>query len=514
MPLTMRYNNDDITERGAKETLFPLHPNQSSSTMTSKLASFPCSLPSTTVVPTIEEATELATRSASKITSLTTSDVASNAIWRDLFALTGSLRTFYSAEVVPTWLELVKQAGVHSVRLISGSTRIVSHGSDINWFDAAYSFETIAAPQIEGTVLLSIAHVEGAWRIWLIRSILDKLKEHPDIDEYDPHGSKSASNSVPEDNHTFGCVVVGAGQAGLSVAGRLKSQNVDYVVLDRNARVGDNWRNRYQSVKLHTTRDSSYLPFNRTFNTSYPVWLSKDDLARGYENWVNDFHIKVWGSTALEKGTWLQDEDAWQLQIIRDGKPARIRARHIVMATGAGCQSPLVPALKDREAYRGNALHSAAYTSALLWKGMRGVVVGTANTGHDVAEDMLAAGLSSVTMVQRSPTYVLPTEYYKKFQDGIYNYQMETKVADRIAYSNPLAVARLTNMRILHKMAEQEPERFDALEKANFKLIRRGDIVYQLFERFGGHYMDVGASEKIAQGLVSSIHVSCGISTC
>ena len=135
---------------------------------------------------------------------------------------------------------------------------------------------------------------------------------------------------------------------------------------------------------------------------------------------------------------------------------------------------------------------------------MRGVVVGTANTGHDVAEDMLAAGLSSVTMVQRSSTYVLPTEYYKKFQDGIYNQQMPTKVADRIAYSNPLAIARLSNMRILHKMADEEPERFDALEKANFKLIRHGDIVYQLFERFGGHYMDVGASQKIAQGLVSS----------
>ena len=458
-------------------------------------------------MPTIEEATALATEFASRLTSLTASNVASNVIWRDLFAFTGSLRTFYVNDVVPTWQKLVKQAGVKNMHLVPGTVRLISQGPDMNWFDAAYAFETTSTPAIEGTILLSIA--DG--RIWLIRSILDRLKDHPDIDEYkpqsDPEGStvtKSTTNGATEDKHVFGCAVIGAGQAGLSVAGRLKSQDVDYVVLDRNSRVGDAWRNRYDTVKLHTTRDSSYLPFNRTFDTSYPVYLSKDDLATGYEEWVNHFKIKVWGSTVLEKGTWLSDEDAWELQITRDGVPTSIKARHIVMATGAGCQHPVTPKLKDIDRFKGTTLHSASYRSATPWKGMRGVVVGTANTGHDVAEDMLAAGLSSVTMVQRSSTYVLPTEYYKKFQDGIYNQQMPTKVADRIAYSNPLAIARLSNMRILHKMADEEPERFDALEKANFKLIRHGDIVYQLFERFGGHYMDVGASQKIAQGLVSS----------
>jgi thioredoxin reductase len=475
--------------------------------MTSKLASFPCSLPICSVVPTIEEATAHATKFASKLTSLNASDVANNVSWRDLFALTGSLRTFYGTDVISTWQRLAKQAGVESVKLVPGSVRIVSQGPDINWFDAAYSFETTSAPQIEGTILLSVA--DG--KIWLIRSILDRLKNHPDIDEYSLQTTVPAStmDDVSEDNHVFDCAIIGAGQAGLSVAGRLKSQNVDYVVLDRNKRVGDAWRNRYDTVKLHTTRDSSYLPFNRTFDTSYPVYLSKDDLAKGYENWVNEFQIKVWGSTVLEKGTWLPEEDAWELQLTRNGKPTSIKARHIVMATGAGCQTPIMPVLDNVDHFRGSAVHSASYKSATSWKGMRGVVVGTANTGHDVAEDMLAAGLSSVTMVQRSPTYVLPTEYYKKFQDGIYNQQMPTKIADRIAYSNPLAIGRLSNMRILHKMADEEPERFDALEKANFKLIRHGDIVYQLFERFGGHYMDVGASQKIADGLVSLSHIPC-----
>ena len=58
--------------------------------------------------------------------------------------------------------------------------------------------------------------------------------------------------------------------------------------------------------------------------------------------------------------------------------------------------------------------------------------------------------------------------------------------------------------RYLGHKAAQEPERFDALERAGFLLDRGGDISTYLFERFGGHYMDVGASAKIAKGLVSS----------
>ena len=62
-------------------------------------------------------------------------------------------------------------------------------------------------------------------------------------------------------------------------------------------------------------------------------------------------------------------------------------------------------------------------------------------------------------------------------------------------------------MRVLNGMAKAEPERFDALEKAGFKCIRYGDIVYQVFDRFGGHYMDVGASAKIANGLVRTFNI-------
>lgn len=84
----------------------------------------------------------------------------------------------------------------------------------------------------------------------------------------------------------------------------------------------------------------------------------------------------------------------------------------------------------------------------------------------------------------------------------LYNASVETKVADTLTYTNPLGVNRLISKTTLNGLAKSEPGRFDRLEQAGFNLIRYGDIIYQLYERFGGHYMDVGASEKIANGLV------------
>ena len=85
---------------------------------------------------------------------------------------------------------------------------------------------------------------------------------------------------------------------------------------------------------------------------------------------------------------------------------------------------------------------------------------------------------------------------------ALYNDHTPTELADRLAMSNPTNVTRLLALNGLTNMARQEPERFDALERAGFKTDRFGDIYRHLYERFGGHYMDVGASAKIAQGLV------------
>jgi hypothetical protein len=79
-------------------------------------------------------------------------------------------------------------------------------------------------------------------------------------------------------------------------------------------------------------------------------------------------------------------------------------------------------------------------------------------------------------------------------------------VADKLSLTQPFAIVDLLSRRHLNGMARKEPERFDALERAGFLTERYGSMSHHLYNRWGGHYMDIGASAKIAKGLVSSYH--------
>ncbi|EXJ57737.1 uncharacterized protein A1O5_12527 [Cladophialophora psammophila CBS 110553] len=430
-----------------------------------------------------------------------------DSLWRDLFALTGSIRTFYGADkIVKIWKTLTANARPKRFKYVQKSSRTVRFGES-QWIEGTFSFAIDDAPARDCTAIISLVPTaDGKWQIWIFRTLIDKLQNHPSVDKLAPVSARTTDAksilSMRTAQDEFDCAIVGAGQAGLSVAGRLQSQGVKYVLLERNAEVGDSWKTRYKSTKLHTTRESSHLPFDRTFPPHYPQYLTKDDLAQGYLDWAKKYGINVWLSTTVVSGRWHEDEKRWTLNLVRNEERKSITVTHLVMALGAGCQIPTMPTYPGIERFRGTVVHSANYTSAEGWEGKHGIVVGTANTAHDVAEDMVAANMASVTMVQRSPTYVLPAEYYTKVQNLSYNPEIPTEVADQMNMTNPLALSRHLSMLMLNEMAKAEPDRFDALEAAGFKVIRYGDLIYQVFDRFGGHYMDVGASAKIAKGLI------------
>jgi len=159
--------------------------------------------------------------------------------------------------------------------------------------------------------------------------------------------------------------------------------------------------------------------------------------------------------------------------------------------------------------------------------------------GHDVADDMLQAGLSSVTMIQRgntcefspsaphlqqytddlrySPCRILQEDSrsYKSlsFQyllsklltnndEVYYNATVPTEAGDRESLTQPMAIVDLLSQINLHHLTDVERPRFDALEEAGFKLDRYGSIIDHLYNRMGGHYIDVGTSAKISKGLI------------
>ncbi|KIW17548.1 hypothetical protein PV08_04742 [Exophiala spinifera] len=459
------------------------------------------------------------------LSNLSTSSLAADAIWRDSYALTGTFRTFYSnATIAREWALLSKQHGISSVKLIPGSSRVVRTGNKYAWLDCKFLF-TATNPATECSGYLSLVPSEGGkWKIWVLRTVLEQLIGHGNVDSLAPtlsdgrtngfaNGTTNGSQNGLTNGHSATAlngsstydtyaVIIGGGQSGLSTGGRLQALGVPYVILEKHSSVGDAWKTRYTSARLHTVREYSHLPFDRTFGPEYPEYLGKEELAKGHKAWAVKYGINIWLSTTVDSGSWDNQTQTYTLNIRRAGVESKVTAKHVVIATGAGSQTPVMPVLPNREKYRGLVLHSADYVSASEWKGKKnGIVVGTANTGHDVADDMYEAGMNA-TMVQRNRTYVLPVEYIADRYHALYNDKLPTEVSDRIMFTNPVSIARLTSAEAFHTMARGQPERWDALERAGFKVDPYGDIQDAINVRLGGHYIDVGTSAKISKGLI------------
>jgi cation diffusion facilitator CzcD-associated flavoprotein CzcO len=433
-------------------------------------------------------------------------------LWRDLFALTGTVRTLNGiSNIQSAWKELCSSQEACDFKLEPNGVRIVAPTPALSWIEAKFTFRTKGRPPMlcSGNMRL-VPDDQQSWKIWTLVTMLKGIEGLPNVDQCEPamewekHGNQLPS-PVSENgfNDIQDCIVAGAGMAGLCLGGYLKALGINAVLLEKNTRVGQNWTDRYESVRIHTSRAYGQLPFQPPiWDESYPYHLTIKDLDEGYNKFVSRYNLDVWLSTNLEKARWNDKTQTWTLQINQRGMRRELRARHLVMAIGGGGQVMKMPQLENRDAFKGVVLHSGQYKHSRDWKGLRGVVVGTANSGHDVSNDMLQAGLESVTMVQRGRTPVLPAEYFGKIYDAMYNDNIPVTVSDLNSQIQPTAISRKMALMAISKMASQEPERFDALERQGFRVERFMDIFQCLFERFGSHYLDVGVSQKIAQGLI------------
>lgn len=465
-------------------------------------------------------------RISGRMTNLDTSDFTTEAQWRDIVGLTGSIRTIQGPRsIVEVWTKLSSAQNATDFGPIAGSSSVIRFGS-VAWIEARIAYRIPAKGSLPGrkcsAILRIVPDSSREWKIWIMVTILEQLDGCGNVDllgQLSPEESlrQREENGADSGTDVFDCVVAGGGQAGLCTGGRLKALGVSYAVLEQNDEVGGNWLKRYQSFSLHTSKESSEMPFGKIFAKDEPYFLTGRHLAAAYKRYVERYGINIWLSTVLEKADWDEEAQLWilDLQQKQSGnstsdeppqnfKRRQIRARHLVFAIGSGGQVPKVPLIPNREAFNGELLHSVNYSVATQWKAKRGVVVGSANSGQDVAMDMIAAGLSTVTVVQRTPTMILPLPTYKAIFDRVYNDQSDLNLSDKLFLSMPLNVEQAFSMEVVRDMADSMPEYWQALEKSGFSVDRYPDMIHILYERQGGHYFDVGAVKKIADGSIKT----------
>lgn len=175
----------------------------------------------------------------------------------------------------------------------------------------------------------------------------------------------------------FDTVIIGGGQAGLSVGYHLARQGRRFVILDAGERIGDAWRTRWDSLRLFTPARYDGLP---GWPFPAPAWSfpAKDQVAEYLEAYAARFELPV--RTGVRVDRLFREGDRY---VMTAGKH-RYEADQVVVASGA-YQRPRIPAFA-RELDPGIVqLHSSQYRnpSQLLEGGV--LVVGAANSGAEIA---------------------------------------------------------------------------------------------------------------------------------
>ena len=304
-------------------------------------------------------------------------------------------------------------------------------------------------------------------------------------------------------------LVVGGGQAGLSIAARLTQLQVDTLIVDREQRIGDNWRNRYHALTLHNQVQVNHLPY-MSFPPNWPTYIPKDKLAGWFEAYVESMELNYWAATEFEGGAYDEEEGRWSVVLRRaDGTKRQIRPRHVVMATGvSGIPSlPDIPTLRN---FSGTVLHSSQYDDGEAWKGKNVLVIGTGNSGHDIAQDLYSSG-AKVTLVQRSSTLIVNIEPSAQLAYALYDEGPPLEDCDLITTSIPLALARKSHILLTEQAKKLDRELLDGLDRVGFKLDFGEDGTgwqFKYLTRGGGYYFNVGCSDLIVEGQIGLVQFS------
>lgn len=179
-------------------------------------------------------------------------------------------------------------------------------------------------------------------------------------------------------------MIVGGGQAGLSVGYYLAKHGIPFVVLDENLRIGDSWRRRWDSLRLFTRAAHAGLPGMR-FPGPAHAFPTKDQMADFLEAYAMHFDLpvktgmRVYGTTRRD-GCYLVDAGE-----------TRYDADHVVVATG-GRQCPYLPSFGLELNPNTVQLHSSAYRNPRQLRQGDVLVVGAGNSGAEIAREIASHG--------------------------------------------------------------------------------------------------------------------------
>ncbi|KAJ7852828.1 FAD/NAD-P-binding domain-containing protein [Mycena olivaceomarginata] len=416
---------------------------------------------------------------------------------RDVLTFTWKNRTLAGhAHIAAYMKDTLKPASITQVKLDTRANLTPEFGHithAASGVSSGFTFETAVGP---GQGYFSLVKNEaGGWKALMVFVTLADIRGHeesgPEKGVYGGHTlawhdvHRERREAIETNPHVL---IIGGGQTGLNVGARFRQMNIPSLIIETNTRIGDNWRQRYPMLTLHTIKTQHTMLY-QSYPDNWPNYAVSQDLVI----WTN--------SRALPTPTYDSASKRWTVIIDRAGESITLHPTHIVLASGT-VGTPRVPSIQDAHVFKGTKIHSAAYGGGREFMGKRTLVVGAGNSSADICQDLAFHGVP-VTMLQRSSTCVVSADNVARKLERLWPADVPTDVADFKVQVMPYVLLREIGKATTEYAWAEEKETHKGLREAGLSLTMGKDGSGQypmIFERFGG--LDVGVAEFIRTGKV------------
>ncbi|ETI25130.1 hypothetical protein G647_04502 [Cladophialophora carrionii CBS 160.54] len=441
--------------------------------------------------------------------------------WRDFVGLSWDIATKHGLGSIGEYLNTSTTGfGNLEVTKAGGLQPALVDMHGMIWVQGGFTFKTRDG---SGQGLVRLINVSKTqWKAWTVFTQLERLNSQDEIDRQrlrQDYTQTRLSNGVNGGKEEPQVLIIGAGQAGLTLAAQLKHMGVKALLVDRLPRLGDFWRSRYETVRTHTPIYTDHYPFLK-FPTTWPRWLERDKIADWMEHYGQIMGLDYILSTTVQSIDYDETSRVYTVEVENaDGKHT-FRPRHLVLATGVFANTPIIPEIPGKETFGGEVYHSMHHKGArhvgpsLSQK--RIVIVGSGTSAHDIAQDFVNSGAQAVSIVQRHAIFSLSA---KAAEDAYFSLWTQpgvsTEEADIIANSFPTAVVRTLNIGQTAMMEEHDKDLLEGLERMGMQIKKSKKAGYgfidHLIVRTGHFYVDQGASPMIVDGRIKIHHCEEGV---
>ncbi len=197
-------------------------------------------------------------------------------------------------------------------------------------------------------------------------------------------------------------LIIGAGPAGLAVAGQLRHRGLSFEMIEQTDKVAWSWHNHYDRLCLHTVKDLSHLP-HLPFPDDYPQYVPRQLFAEYCEQYARHFEIKPHFNQAVNSVE--RSGASW---IVTTDKGMTFQADRVIIATGVN-RVPYWPVWPGQDEFGGTIEHTRVYKNPQPYLDKRVLIIGMGNTGAEVALD-LAEHEVEVYLSVRSPVNIVPRD--------------------------------------------------------------------------------------------------------